>query len=97
MPCNGKTKTRQQEKTMAHFYAGVHGNRQEATRLGTKSSGISAFINGWHNGVKVRGWHEDGTDRFNIWATSGSGYAGSDIYIGRVVETASGFTFEPAR
>lgn len=33
---------------MAHFMGGVQGNRGEATRLGSKSSGIDAWVKSWN-------------------------------------------------
>ena len=61
---------------MAHFYAGIHGNRGEATRLGTKSSGITAFVNGWSTGVRVTISYDKDTDQDVVYIrrTAGSGY-----------------------
>ena len=33
---------------MAQFYASIQGNRGEATRMGTKASGIEGHIRGWN-------------------------------------------------
>lgn len=38
---------------MAHFRATIQGHRGEASRLGTKSSGLTASINGWDIGANV--------------------------------------------
>ena len=38
---------------MARYYASIHGNRGEATRMGTPNSGIQAHVRGWDVGVKV--------------------------------------------
>ena len=57
---------------MAQFYANIQGNRGEATRMGTKSSGIEGHIRGWHIGVKVNCYHKDGKDYVKIWKTGGS-------------------------
>ena len=32
---------------MSHFYASIEGNRSEATRCGTKSSGMQGHVRGW--------------------------------------------------
>lgn len=61
---------------MAQFLAGIQGQRGEATRLGSKASGIRARINGWNAGVSVNAYHEDGVDVFEIRQTGGSGYSG---------------------
>ena len=57
---------------MAQFYADIQGNRGMATRMGTKKSGMSAHIRGWHVGVSVRIWHEDGKDVIQVTETGGS-------------------------
>lgn len=38
---------------MARFYGDLQGNRGEATRMGTSSSGIQAHIRGWYAGIAV--------------------------------------------
>ena len=38
---------------MSHFYANIQGNRGEATRGGSKDSGIDGHIRGWNSGAKV--------------------------------------------
>ncbi len=57
---------------MAQFYGDIQGNRGEATRMGTKESGISAHVRGWNVGARVIVAHEDGRDVVQVWATSGS-------------------------
>jgi len=57
---------------MAQFRGGVRGQRGEATRLGSKNSGLSVFANGWHGGVKVTAGNQDGRDVFCVYATGGS-------------------------
>jgi hypothetical protein len=42
---------------MAHFYGDMQGSRGQATRCGTKQSGIHAHIRGWHTGVQTVVWH----------------------------------------
>ena len=60
---------------MAQFRATIQGQRGEASRLGSKSSGIEANVNGWHSGVKVVAAHEGDQDVFYVYATGGSGQA----------------------
>lgn len=58
---------------MAQFYADIQGNRGEATRAGSKASGISGHIRGWHVGAFVDVRHEDGHDVVRVYRTGGSG------------------------
>jgi len=52
---------------MAHFQAGIQGNRGPATRLGTAKSGIYAFARGWEGGARIDIWQgEDGQDYITI-------------------------------
>lgn len=59
---------------MAQFRATIEGQRGEASRLGSKASGITARINGWNGGVRVEAAHRDGKDYFDVYATGGSGH-----------------------
>ena len=61
---------------MAQFYASIQGNRGEATRMGTKASGIDGHIRGWHVGCRVVCRHIDGKDVVSVYKTSGSSYGG---------------------
>jgi len=58
---------------MAHFYGDLQGTRGEATRSGTKNSGISAHVRGWNIGARVQCFVNDqGEDCVSIRLTSGS-------------------------
>ena len=58
---------------MAQFRATIHGNRGEASRLGTKSSGIRATVNGWNIGLSVEIYVNDaGKDEIQVYQTGGS-------------------------
>ena len=58
---------------MARFRATVQGMRGEASRLGSKDSGIRTNANGWDSGVIVFGWVDDQEqDVFEIYQTGGS-------------------------
>jgi len=50
---------------MAHYRAEIQGMRGEASRLGTKSSGISSHVAGWDIGASVR-IHYDTTLKQNV-------------------------------
>ena len=57
---------------MAQFLASIQGSRGEATRLGSKESGMVARVNGWNVGARVELYHEDGRDVVRVYRTSGS-------------------------
>jgi len=58
---------------MARFYGSMQGNKGEATRIGTASSGLSGHIRGWSIGGRVvMSTNGNGKDVVTIWLTSGS-------------------------
>ena len=69
---------------MAQFRATIKGTRGEASRLGSKNSGIRADVNGWNSGIKVLGYEYQGQDVFEVWKTGGSNGAGSNVKIAEV-------------
>ena len=79
---------------MAHFYADIQGNRGEATRMGSKDSGINGHIRGWGSGARVQcSVDRDGNDVVDVYATSGSGSYGQrnkGKAIGLVLTTVNG-------
>lgn len=81
---------------MAQFRATIQGGRGEASRLGSKTTGIDASINGWTGGVRVVAEHIDGKDIFRIFATNGSGYRGSNSGLIGYVDEAGTFHREEA-
>ena len=73
---------------MAEFRAEVVGNRNPASRLGSKNSGIRATVNGWDKGVRVVGYVDgDGKNVFDIFETGGSNGRSPDKHIATVQET----------
>lgn len=44
---------------MSHFYGTLQGNRGEATRCGSKDSGIETYTASWKGAVNVRAWHDE--------------------------------------
>lgn len=46
---------------MAHFRSTIKGHRGEASRLGTKTSGMDATVASWQGAVSVRLWHDEET------------------------------------
>lgn len=47
---------------MAHFYGTLRGNRGQASRLGTKESGLHTQAMAWGGMVQVQLYHKDGQD-----------------------------------
>jgi hypothetical protein len=77
---------------MAHFYGSMAGSaKTEATRCGTKNSGISAHVRGWHSGVMAFGMHDSvsGNDHFEVRMSKGSSDM-SSITLGHVRENPDG-------
>jgi hypothetical protein len=58
---------------MANFRATIKGSKAEAHRLGSKTSGINATVNGWNLGIEVEGKvNSNGEDTFYVYITGGS-------------------------
>lgn len=59
---------------MSHFYGDIQGNRGEATRGGSKDSGVDGHIRGWHTGARVECFYDEdsGKDMVRVYRTSGS-------------------------
>lgn len=73
---------------MAHFYAEIQGARGEASRCGSKSSGMDGHVRGWTIGARVRMRHNDktGKDECTIFLTSGSNGNHSNKCLGTFTE-----------
>jgi len=72
---------------MAHFYGVLQGSRGEATRLGTKASGVHTTAASWEGAVKVDLWYDedDGVDRCTVWLVPWHGHGTEKlVYSGRV-------------
>lgn len=63
---------------MAHFYGQIKGNRGEATRIGHKTSGLEASVNGWRIGCEVFIQYDARRmlDVVTVWKTNGSAGGG---------------------
>lgn len=73
---------------MAQYIGVVQGARGEASRLGTKASGMTATVNGWNVGARVIIQHEDGRDVLYIYQTGGSnGAPHSRDVIAKITDT----------
>jgi hypothetical protein len=66
---------------MAHFYGTVQGHRGEASRLGSKASGISATASGWNIGGEIRAVYDEQlkTDVVRLYVTHGSNSSRSTL------------------
>lgn len=68
---------------MANFRATIKGTRGQASRLGSKNSGIKAHVNGWDVGIDVcASVNTDGQDEFRVYLTGGSNDAGTPVCVG---------------
>jgi hypothetical protein len=82
---------------MAHFYASIQGNRGEATRMGSKDSGITGHIRGWNVGARVNIDHVDGVDVVRVYRTTGSNARGSSELIAEFSNASARLRDERAR
>lgn len=63
---------------MSHFYGTIHGQAGEATRRGSKASGVTIVAASWSGAIQVQLWYdaEANIDRYTVsqipW--HGSGY-----------------------
>ena len=81
---------------MAQFQGTVSGGRGEASRPGTKNSGIVTHAKGWNSGVEVHGYvDENGQDKFDIFMTTGSSHKMGKDFIGSVVLVDGKPKFKP--
>ena len=69
---------------MAHFRGIIEGNRGETSRLGTKTSGFYARIDGWNKGITVRAWYDEATDEdvFEVHRSGGSNNPAAIEFLG---------------
>ena len=72
---------------MAHFRGTVRGSRGQASRLGTKRSGLTVTCNGWGIGVKAIAGQANGEDVIDIYSTGGS-YGQKDVFVKRIYKGA---------
>lgn len=57
---------------MAQFRGTLKGGRAEVSRLGHKTTGLTAEVNGWDIGCRVEITHENGEDVVRVYRTRGS-------------------------
>jgi hypothetical protein len=76
---------------MAHFRGTVEGSRGEASRLGSKDSGLRTTANGWECGVEVDAAHDVIGDVFYVYLTGGSNARNTRRLIARVFNGTADF------
>ena len=74
---------------MAQFYGTVQGARGQASRVGTKSSGLTVHANGWNIGATVYLTHEDGRDVVRVYCNGGSNAGNRGELVAEFRESAS--------
>lgn len=83
---------------MSHFYGTLKGTRGEATRCGSKSSGLRVVAASWSGAIAVLVWHDDATGRdcFSVeqipWHSHGER---RDLAHGYLGEAVIGKTLSP--
>lgn len=70
---------------MAHFRGTLQGTRGEASRLGTKSSGLRVEAASWQGKVVTKLFEQDGKDFAEVWLLPHDGQGTSrQLYSGPV-------------
>jgi len=80
---------------MAQFRATIKGQRGEASRLGSKASGLKITVNGWDIGLLAYAEHQNDEDVIELYATGGSSASFSDVLLGFVKLGPNGPVLEP--
>jgi len=78
---------------MAHFYGNLKGSRGEATRCGTRNSGIRVSARSWAGSVTVEMQErEDGTPGVIIRCSDTSSTGGRILWYGPLASLVNGST-----
>lgn len=85
---------------MAHFYGRIQGSRGEATRMGTKNSGIHGTVETWSYIITSDLWHDsEGQDRVEVRLTGKYGERVGTLFSGKLEDLAellrTGVTLKP--
>lgn len=75
---------------MAHFIGFACGNRGEASRLGSKDSGMDARASGWNIGGRVIARHDEGKDNITFLIDGGSNGHGNSSSFAQFEEIMGG-------
>lgn len=79
---------------MAHFRAIIQGQRGEASRLGSKKSGLTGEVAGWTAGVRLSAHAGEEGDTIQVIADAGNGSTYRREYLGDV---KAGGVFVPSQ
>ena len=76
---------------MSHFYGTLRGSRGEATRCGTKKSGLVTYAASWSGAIRTHIWHDAqlGQDKYEVWLAPWKGAGDSKLLARGVVGDAS--------
>ena len=58
---------------MSHFYGTIQGNKGEATRCGTKDSGMTTYCASWDGAIRCSAYMKDGKDHVRVEKTTWHG------------------------
>lgn len=64
---------------MSHFYGTLQGNRGEATRCGSKNSGMETYCASWSGAARCMAYEKDGTDYVRVELTTWHGVGTSKL------------------
>ena len=66
---------------MSHFYGVLGGSRGEATRCGTKKSGLVTYAASWDGAIRTHVWHDHqiSKDRYEVWEAPWKGVGNSKL------------------
>lgn len=67
---------------MATFYGSIKGGRGEATRCGTKNSGIKASVQSWNGSVISELSYDEDKLMVRVSTSTGSSSLGTQIFYG---------------
>ena len=67
---------------MATFYGSIKGSRGEATRCGTKNSGIKASVQSWNGSVISELSYDEDKLMVRVSTSTGSSSLGTQIFYG---------------
>ena len=70
---------------MSYFYGTLQGNRGEATRCGSKDSGMVTYCASWKGAVRCEAWEQEGVDMVRVELVPWHGIGGHrELYTGPI-------------
>jgi len=65
---------------MSHFYGTIQGNRGEATRGGSKASGMTTYCASWKGAIRCEAYiNDEGVDCVEVTKTQWQGYGENKV------------------